>query len=107
GYALAGGSLVKAFGHDMDAATAFTVLSDLSGQMMKDRGGGDLATWRQLLARRGVVLSAPPEYRSDIEALKLHSKRIADALGSYERIEVASGAPLSVQRDCQATIDAA
>ncbi|QEI05670.1 ATP-binding protein [Pigmentiphaga aceris] len=107
GYAVAGGSLIKAFGMDVDAATAFTALSDLSGQLMKDRGGGDLPTLRQLLARRGVVLSAPPEYRTDIEALKRHSKRIAEALSSYETIEVAGGAPLSVRRDCQAAIEAA
>ncbi|RUU14456.1 ATP-binding protein, partial [Mesorhizobium sp. USDA-HM6] len=107
GEALASGSLVKAFGPDMDAATAFTALSDLSGRLMKDRGGGDLSTWRQLLARQGVVLGAPPEYRADIEALKRHSKRITDALGSYEKIEVASGAPLTVRRDCQAAVEAA
>lgn len=107
GYALASGSLVKAFGPDVDAATAFTALSDLSGQLMMDRGGGDLSTWRQLLSHRGIVLSAPPEYRTDIEALKRHSKHIADALGSYEAIEVASGALLSVRRDCQASVEVA
>lgn len=107
GNALASGSLVKAFGPDVDAAAAFTALSDLSGRLMQDRGGGDLSTWRQLLARRGVMLSAPPEYRTDIQALKQHSKRIADALGSYEKIEVASGAPLSVRRDCQAAVEVA
>lgn len=107
GDALASGSLVKAFGPDVDAAAAFTALSDLSGRLMRDRGGGDISTWRQLLASRGVVLGARPEYRADIEALKRHSKRITDALSSYEKIEVASGAPLTVRRDCQATVEAA
>jgi hypothetical protein len=107
GDALASGSLVKAFGPDVDAATAFTALSDLSGRLMKERGGGDISTLRQLLARRGVVLGARPEYRADIEALQRHSKRIADALGSYEKIEIASGAPLTVRRDCQAAVEAA
>lgn len=107
GQALASGSLVKAFGPDVDAATAFTALCDLSGQLMRDRGGGDLSVWRQLLAHRGVVLGAPPEYRADIEALKRHSKHIADALCSYEKIEVASGAPLVVRRDCQAAVESA
>lgn len=107
GCALASGSLIKAFGPDVDTSAAFTALSDLSGQLMKDRGGGDLSTWRQLLARRGVVLSAPPEYRTDIEALKRHSKSIADALGNYEKIELANGATLSVRRDCQAAVEAA
>ncbi len=107
GDALAGGSLVKAFGPDVDAATAFTALSDLSGRLMSDRGGGDLSTLRKLLAGRGVALGAPPAYRADIEALKQHSKRVADALGSYEKIEVVSGAPLTVRRDCQAAVEAA
>lgn len=107
GNALAGGSLVKAFGPDVDAATAFGALTDLSGELMRDRGGGDIFTWRQLLAGRGFALAAPPKYRTDIEALKQHSKSIADALGSYERIEVANGAPLSVRRDCQAAVEQA
>lgn len=107
GYALASGSLVKAFGPDVDTATAFTALADLSGQLMKERGGGDLSTWRQLLASRGVVLSSPPEYRIDIEALKRHSKRIADSLSNYEKIELASGESLSVRRNCQAAVEAA
>lgn len=107
GYAIASGSIVKAFGPEVNAETAFTTLSDLSGRLMQERGGGDLSTLRQLLARRGVVLDAPPEYRADIQTLKQHSKRIADALGSYEKIEVASGASLSVRRDCQAAVEIA
>lgn len=107
GEALASGSLVKAFGPDVDAATAFTALSDLSSRLMKDRGGGDLFTLRQLLARQGVALSVPPDYRADIEALKGHSKRIAEALCSYEKIEAAIGAPVTVRRDCQAAVEAA
>ncbi|MCL6688081.1 hypothetical protein M8R19_05065 [Pseudomonas sp. R3.Fl] len=107
GGSLASGSLVKAFGPEVDAAAAFGALSDLSGQLMKERGGGDLSTWRQLLASRGVALGAPPEYRADIEALKRHSKRVAEALGNYEKIELASGTTLSVRRECQAAVEAA
>lgn len=107
GPALAGGSLVKAFGLDFDAGVAFTVLTDLSGRLMKERGGGDLVTWRNLLAGNGIALGAAPEYRDDIEALKRHSKRISEALGAYEKIEVDSGAPLTVQRDCQSAVEAA
>lgn len=107
GPALAGGSLVKAFGADFDAGTAFTALTDLSGRLMKERGGGDLATWRNLLAGNGIALGAAPEYRDDIEALKRHSRRISEALGAYEKIEVDSGAPLTVQRDCQPAVEAA
>lgn len=105
--ALASGSLIKAFGKDVSISAAFTALSDLSGKLMKDRSGGDLSTWRQLLASRGIVLNASPRYRTDIEALKQHSRRIADALGSYERIEVAGGAALCVRRDCQAAVEVA
>lgn len=107
GYALASGSLVKAFGNDVDASAAFTVLSDLCGQLMSDRSGGDLTTWRQLLLSQGIVLRTSPKYRADIEALKQHSKRIAYALGSYEQIELASGEVLSVRRDCQAAVEVA
>lgn len=107
GPALAGGSLVKAFGADFDTGAAFTALTDLSGRLMKGRGGGDLATWRNLLAGNGIALGAAPEYRDDIEALKRHSKRISEALGAYEKIEVDSGAPLTVQRDCQPAVEAA
>lgn len=107
GSALASGSLVKAFGPDVNAETAFTTLSDLSGRLMQERGGGDLYIWRQLLARRGIVVNAPVEYRADINTLKQHSKRIADALVSYERIEVARGAQLSVRRDCQSAVEIA
>lgn len=107
GNALASGSLFKAFGPDADTAAAFTALSDISGKLMQERGGGDLPTFRQLLAQRGVVLSTLPQYRTDIQALKLHSLRIADALGSYEKIQLASGAPLSVYRDCQGAVEVA
>ncbi|NHN86240.1 hypothetical protein GOB93_16570 [Acetobacter musti] len=107
GPALAGGSLVKAFGLDFDAGAAFTALADLSGRLMKERGGGDLVTWRNLLAGNGIALEAAPEYRDDIQALKRHSKRVSEALGAYEKIEVDSGAPLTVQRDCQSAVEAA
>lgn len=107
GHALASGSLIRAFGPHIDAATAFAALTDLSGRLMKERSGGNLSTWRQLLASRGIALDAAPEYRADIEALKRHSRRISDALGEYEKIEVASGAPLTVRRDCQSAVEAA
>lgn len=107
GYALARGSLIKVFGPDVDAAAAFASLSDLSGQLMTARGGGDLPVWRQLLASRGIALNAPPEYLSDIQALKRHSKQIAEALASYEKIDVGNGESLSVRRDCQTAIEMA
>ncbi|WP_310047318.1 ATP-binding protein [Pseudomonas fluorescens] len=107
GHTLASGSLIKVFGPDVDAAAAFASLSDLSGQFMTERGGGDLPVWRQLLTSRGIALNAPPEYFSDIQALKRHSKQIAEALASYERIDVGNGESLSVRRDCQSAIEAA
>lgn len=107
GSALAGRSLVKSFGADFEATAAFTVLTDLSGRLMKERGGGDLATLRKLLASNSIVLGTPPEYRSDIEALRRHSKRISEALGAYEKIEVDSGAPVTIRRDCQPAVEAA
>lgn len=88
GYALARGALLKAFGPDAHEALVFSALTDLSGQLMSERGGGDLSVWRQLLASRGVKIDTPLEFRADIEALKEHSESIAKALASYERIEV-------------------
>jgi hypothetical protein len=107
GDSLASGSLVKAFGPNVDVAAVFAVLSDLSGRLMKDRGGADLFIWRQLLARRGIAIGAPPRYRADIQVLKRHSEQVAAELGSYEKIEVASGGSLTVRRDCQAALEAA
>ncbi|WP_296075153.1 ATP-binding protein [uncultured Agrobacterium sp.] len=107
GYALASGSLIKAFGPYVETATAFTALSDICGSLMKERGGGDLSLWRQLLASRGVMLSVPPEYRADIEVLKRHSKRISETLDAYEKIEVAGNKALKVRRDCQTAVEAA
>jgi hypothetical protein len=107
GPALSAGSLVKAFGADADGANAFALLSDVSGAMMRERGGGDLPTLRLRLAAVGVTLAASPAFRVDIEALKQHSRRIAEALGSYEKIEVASGESLTVRRECQGAVEAA
>jgi hypothetical protein len=107
GCALATSSLIKVFGAEVDTAAAFASLCDLSGKLMKERGGGDLQVWRQLLGSRGIVLKAPPEYLSDIEALKRHSKQVAEALSSYEKIVVGSGESLSVRRDCQTAIESA
>ncbi|MET4009715.1 hypothetical protein ACVKXK_004792 [Pseudomonas sp. PvP101] len=107
GHALASGSIFKALGQNVDVVAVFTALTDISGQLMKQRGGGDLRAWRTLLAARGIALSAPPEYRSDIEALQRHSKAIASALTSYERIDMGNGNPLSVRRECQVEVEAA
>lgn len=107
GYTLASGSLFKALGQNVDVVAVYTALTDLSGQLMKQRGGGDLRTWRTLLAGRGIALSALPEYRSDIEALQRHSKAIASALTSYEKIDMGNGNLLSVRRECQAEVEVA
>jgi len=107
GHALASGSLFKALGQDIDPGAVFTTLTDLSGQLMKQRSGGDLAVWRKLLAGRGIALSALPEFRSDIEALKRHSKAIASALTSYEKIDMGNGDSLSVRRECQVEVETA
>lgn len=107
GCALARGALVKALGPDSNEAVVFSALTDLSGQLMSERGGGDLSVWRKLLASRGVNIDTPPEFRADIDALKKHSESIAKSLASYERIEVSGGASLSIHRDCQPMVEAA
>ncbi|WP_074955508.1 hypothetical protein [Pseudomonas syringae] len=107
GHTLASGSLFKALGQDIDPRAVFTTLTDLSGQLMAQRSGGDLSIWRKLLAGQGIALSAPPEFCSDIEALKRHSKAIANALTSYEKIDVGNGDSLSVRRECQVEVEAA
>lgn len=107
GHALARGSIFKVLGQDADPGVVFTALTELSGQLMKQRGGGDLPAWRQLLAGRGIALNATPEFRGDIEALKRHSKAIASALASYEKIDMGNGDSLSVRRECQVEVEAA
>lgn len=107
GYALASGSIYKALGQGIDSAAIFSALTDISGELMKQRGGGDLPVWRQLLAGRGITLTAPTEFHSDIEALKRHSRAIAKALASYEKIDMGDGDSLSVRRECQVEVEAA
>ena len=87
-----------------DAAGLLTGLEAVCGDLMTRRGGTDSGVLRQALLSRGVHLRAPRKYRNDIERLRTHSNAIAGTLASYEFIEVAHGAEVTIDRDCQAQI---
>jgi hypothetical protein len=85
----------------IDPEGALNALEALSATLMASRGGVDLPSVRQQLEAVGVELDAPPTFKQDIEALRRHSEAVAAALRPYELIEVTTGEPISIQRDCQ------
>ncbi len=107
GHALAAGSLLKACGATTDAVSVYSALSNICGQMMQDRGGGDDTTLRQQLASSGIHLPPPRRFADDIEVLKKHSKEVSEALTRYEKIEVPGGKSLTITRDCQFAVEQA
>ena len=107
GPTLAAGSLVKAFGPDSNGASAFAALSDVSGALMKERGGGDLPTLRQRLASVGIALTAPPTYRTDIEALNGTLGGSPKRWAATRKSKSPAAHRSTVSRDCQGAIEAA
>ena len=88
-------------------AAALSALETVSGQMMAQRGGVDLAGLRQALMTRGLNLAARPDYQQDIAALSEHTQSVMDTLQSHEGIEIANGERASVARDCQEGVETA
>ncbi|SDF59376.1 hypothetical protein SAMN05428966_117104 [Massilia sp. PDC64] len=103
----ASAALANVIGPDQDEHAALTGLSEICEELMTRRGGGDLVTFRQLLATRGVGLAAPTRYQSDIAALRRHSEMVAQSLTQYEVIEAETGVPVNIERDCQTAVEAA
>ena len=90
-----------------DATSLFNLLERVSGDLMSSRGGVNLAGLRQLLITRGARLSARPDFRTDIEALKAYSLQAAELLRVHEAIESDPGTPIGIARRCQPSVDAA
>ncbi len=74
---------------------------------MSSRDGGDLSTFRNELAGKGIELAAPPRYKDDIARLQQHSQEIAASLNQYEAIESQSGQPVTLRRECQNEVEQA
>ncbi|ADO47960.1 ATP-binding protein [[Enterobacter] lignolyticus] len=99
--------LAQSLAEGSDAATAFSIFTDICGEMMSRRGGGDLSVFRNGLAGKGIKLAASPRYKNDIARLQQHSQEIADSLNRYEAIESQIGQPVTLRRECQSDVEQA
>ena len=99
--------LVASIPEESQAAVALTALEAVSGQLMAERGGADLASLRQAIMTKGVNLGTAPRYRQDITALRKHTQLVATALQRHEGIEVKDGDRASVVRECQEAVETA
>ncbi|MDX0911871.1 hypothetical protein GOE02_21345 [Sinorhizobium medicae] len=97
-------SMAGAFARPSDAPAALATLEAFAGELMAKRGGADLAMIRQELMGRGLALLPPSDFRRDIEALKAHSRAVAESLTRYEVVEAVAGAQVTVERESQAAI---
>jgi hypothetical protein len=93
--------LANALTNRSSAPAALAVLERECERRMAARNGINLAGLRSELARGGVSLSAPPDYRSDIAALKDRTSRVSGALQDFERTQV-SGKDITISRACTA-----
>ncbi|MGB9143818.1 MAG: ATP-binding protein, partial [Aestuariivirga sp.] len=91
--------LANALTNRSSAPAALTVLEKECERRMAARNGVSLAGLRAELARSGVSIAAPADYRSDIVALKERTSRVAGALQDFERTRV-SGKDITISRAC-------
>lgn len=91
--------LANALTNRSPAPAALTVLEKECERRMAARNGVSLAGLRAELARSGVSIAAPADYRSDIVALKERTSRVAGALQDFERTRV-SGKDITISRAC-------
>lgn len=94
-------SLVGMVPSPADAAAVLSGLEAVSGELMAQRGGVDLATVRRKLMGRGISLLPPSDFRRDIDRLRAHSTATAATLERFEVIEVAEGDRVTIGRECQ------
>jgi hypothetical protein len=94
--------LANALTNRSSAPAAFAVLVKECERRMAARNGISLAGLRSELARGGLPIIAPPDYQSDIAALKDRTSRVAGALQDFERTQV-SGADITISRVCTRT----
>ncbi|MBO1909471.1 hypothetical protein KHP60_24580 [Microvirga sp. 3-52] len=91
--------LANALTNRSSAPAALAVLEKECERRMAARNGISIAGLRSELARSGVPISASPDYRSDIAALRDRSSRVARALQDFGRTQV-SGADITISRTC-------
>ncbi|MBZ9654010.1 hypothetical protein [Phyllobacterium lublinensis] len=89
--------LANALTNRSSAPAALAVLEKECERRMAARNGISLAGLRTELARGGVPINAPPNYRLDIAVLNNRTSRVAGALQDFERMEV-SGTDIRVTR---------
>ncbi|MDF2119243.1 hypothetical protein PY365_27115 [Roseiarcaceae bacterium H3SJ34-1] len=81
------------------ASAALSTLAKEFDDRMSTRNGIALAKLRAVLARSGVPVAAPPDYRSDVLALKNRSEKVASLLQDFERTQ-AFGVDVNISRAC-------
>ena len=99
--------LVASMPEGSQAAVALAALETVSGQMMAQRGGADVASLRLALMSKGVNLRAALRYQPDIAALSKHTRSVTATLQRHERIEVKDGERASIIRKCQDVVETA
>lgn len=93
--------LANALTNRLSAPASLAVLEKECERRMAARNGISLAGLRSELARDGVPISVPPDYRSDIAALTDRTSRVAGALRDFGRTQV-SGTDITISRTCTA-----
>ncbi|MER8671095.1 hypothetical protein NKH45_28670 [Mesorhizobium sp. M1156] len=88
------------------APSALAVLEKECERRMATRDGISVQGLRAALARGGVAVKAPPDFRADVTALRERSSKEAGALSDFERTQV-SGTNVTIERACMAASVAA
>lgn len=91
--------LANALTNRSAAPAALAVLEKECERRMAARNGISLTGLRSELARGGVPINAPTDYRSDVAALKERTSRVAGVLQDFERTQV-SGRDITISRAC-------
>ncbi|MBW8636661.1 ATP-binding protein [Hoeflea sp. WL0058] len=84
--------------HSVSAA-AFAALEMECERRMADRNGVTISCLRNELARSGVPISAPQDYRKDVDALRVKTQQVAKALREFEQTQVGE-TNVSISRAC-------
>ncbi|OEC93383.1 hypothetical protein [Rhizobium sp. YK2] len=91
--------LANALTNRSAAPAAFATLSTECERRMAARSGISIAGLRSELARGGVPMAAPSDYRPDVAALNRQTLEAARALQDFERVQVPD-ADITISRAC-------
>ena len=100
-------ALAPATASPSNGASVLHLLERISGDLMSTRGGIDLPHLRRDLLGRGAALTARPDFRGDIAALRAHTEQVERNLRDYEIIKVETGQPIGIERHLQVAVNAA